>query len=843
MLVEVSVLVSKAPSVLTWAVPAAMQAQAGDILGKRVVVPLMGRRVTGVVVGVVDSVPAGVTPQLVSDILDTSPVVDSEQLALARFVARYYEAPLQDALRLVLPPDTLAAPRRRFKLTERGERAKVFFQSEGLNASDVAFLQGFDVGLIVEAPKLKRMGGTPSRLAKLLEHGLVEELTATKPVTAVKRIEHLVPLDGGEAIPKGAAAIGALDAFIRAFVVEHERPPTINEADTALGRVRDKTRKLVTLGRLRIDAVTRDPLRRVRLDGKGAAEHLTNAQQVAVSAVTAAMTNKTTSGFLLEGVTGSGKTEVYLHALRACLVDGKTVIIVVPEIALTPQLVARVEAAVDEPVIVLHSALSEGDRRDGLQMLREGRARVVVGARSCIFAPTSSTAPLGLIIVDEEHEPSLKQDEQSPRYHARDVALWRAHQAGAVCVLGSATPSLESRHNADTGKLVRLSLPARVGGGGTLPTVEIIDLKRRKEQKIARKKDRAVADDHGGTVLSGPLVEAMAETLAGGEQVLLFLNRRGWASTITCDLCGQIRMCPQCAVSLTLHRHDPTRAHLRCHQCAYAEPFVEVGGLPPACPACGGDGLMQLGTGTERVEAEVRARFPDARIARLDKDAAVSHDDVITTIASIQRGEVDIVIGTQMIAKGHDWPAVRLVGIVLADIALALPDFRATERAMSLLTQVAGRAGRGSERGRVIVQTWDPTHVALQHLVEHDVVGFAAKELAVREQHRYPPFSRLVRIRVEHERETTAFDVAHEIQSAISAVGAAVTSWCKLSGPAHCPLERLHGRTRVQLMVFAVDVATRTRLLAPLRTDQRLIKSLSNSGARVVVDVDPVNML
>ncbi|HEY1099014.1 MAG TPA: primosomal protein N', partial [Myxococcota bacterium] len=637
MFVEVSVLVSKAPSVLTWALPAALVERHGTLPGKRVVVPLTGRRVTGLVVGIVERAPDGVTPQLVSEILDDAPVVDAEQLALARFVARYYEAPLQDALRLVLPPDTLVAPKRRFKLTERGDRAKVFFRSEGLNPAEVALLQGFESGVVVEAPRIKRLGGTPARLNKLLELGLVEELTATKPVTAIKQIEHLVPLDDGDTIPKAAVAVAALDAFVRAFVRQHERPPTLSEADTALGRVRDKAKKLVSLRRLRIDAVTRDPLRRARIAGKGAAEHLTVAQRSAVDAITTALANKSSAGFLLEGVTGSGKTEVYLHALRACLVEGRTAVLIVPEIALTPQLVARVEAAIDEPVIVLHSAMSDADRRDGLQLLREGRARVAVGARSCIFAPSSLTAPLGLIVVDEEHEPSLKQDDLSPRYHARDVALWRAQHAGAVCVLGSATPSLESRHNADTGKLVRLSLPARVGGGGDLPTIEIVDLRTRKEQGIARKRDRAVADDHGGTVLSSPLVEAVAETIAGGEQALLFLNRRGWSSTITCDACGQLRMCPQCAVALTLHRHDPRRAHLRCHQCGYAEPFNGPDDAPPPCPACGEDGLVQLGTGTERVEAEVRARFPDARVARLDKDAAASHDDVVTTIAAIQR--------------------------------------------------------------------------------------------------------------------------------------------------------------------------------------------------------------
>ena len=857
MLVDVSVLVAKAPSVLTYAVPAAIAAHRPTLTGCRVVVTLAGRRVTGLVIGTVETAKEGITPLLLSEVLDSEPVVDERQLALARFVARYYEAPLQDALRLVLPPDTLVAPRRRFRLTDKGERSKVFFKSEGLSPAEVALLQSIETNVVVEATRLKRLGGTTPRVRKFLEAGLLEELTAQRPVTAVKRVEHLVPLPGGQAIPKAAGAIAALDAWVRAFVVEHERPPTMQEADIALGRAREKAKKLESLQRLTIDAVTRDPLRQQHLKGKGAAEHLNDAQQVATGAIITALQAKTSTAFLLEGVTGSGKTEVYLRALKATLSEGRAVLLIVPEIALTPQLVARVEGAVTEPVVVLHSGLSDADRRDGLQLLREGRARIVVGARSAVFAPTSPTTPLGLIIVDEEHEPSLKQDDVSPRYHAKDVALWRAQHEGAVCVLGSATPSLESRHNAVTGKLVRLSLPERVGGGGSLPTIDVVDLRVRKELGVARKKDRAVADDHGGVVLTSPLVEAMARTLADGEQVLLFLNRRGWSSTIICDACGVMRMCPQCAVPLTLHRHDDKRPHLRCHQCGYGETFAgAVPGEPPPCPGCGQDGLVQLGTGTERVEAEVRARFPAARVARLDKDATTSHDDVAATIGRIQRGEVDVVIGTQMIAKGHDWPAVKLVGIVLADIALSLPDFRASERAMSLLTQVAGRAGRGGSRGQVIVQTYDPTHAALRYLLAHDVTAFAAAELLVREQHRYPPYSRLARIRIEHEVETVATDIAHEVHSAISDAGAAVTGWWKLSGPAPCPLERLQGRTRIQLLVFAADSATRARLVAPLRGDvrpapagtqrthaQSLAHSLNASGARLVVDIDPINML
>ncbi len=861
MLVDVVVLRS-APSLtgigaLTYAVPEALRA--GMARGVRVVVPLAGRDVTGVVVDVDVAAKDGVAVKLVGAVLDAAPVVDGAQIELSRFVARYYEASFVDALRLVLPPDTEDAPRRRYVLSERGERARVFFQSEGLNAADVALLQSFETGVVVDEARLKRAGGTRPRVQKLIDKGLVQELSAARPMTPAAIVETLHPLDGGKDIPRAATAVAALDAWVRACVEQTGDAPTMKAAETAVGGARKKAEKLVELARLRIDRQARDPLRRGRHKGHGPASTLTSAQEAALAAIT---TSTPPSSFLLEGVTGSGKTEVYLRALQHTLSQGRGALLLVPEIGLTPQLVGRVEAAVSEGVVVLHSQISEADRRDSLQLLREGRARIVVGARSAVFAPVPR---LGLIIVDEEHEPSLKQDDLSPRYHARDVALWRAQHEGAVCVLGSATPSLETRHNVTQGKLVRLHLPTRVGGGGTLPSIEIVDLKVRKEIRAAKKKDRAVADDFGGTVLTAPLVQAIADTLVAGEQVLLFLNRRGWSSTITCDACGTVRMCPQCSVALTLHRNALRGASLRCHQCGYAEPFGTLVAspapstvspeppaavalvpamitVPPPCPACGTDGLVQLGTGTERVEAEVQARFPDARILRLDRDAQSKHDDVVRALARIAAREVDVVIGTQMIAKGHDWPAVGLVGVVNADVALTLPDFRAAERAMSLLTQVAGRAGRGEKRGRVVVQTYDPGHVVLKHLVAHDAAGFAAVELMTRAQHHYPPFSRLARVRIEHEHERTAFDLANEAASLITAAAATTSTWTKLSGPVLAPLERVQNKSRVHLLVFAKDVATRAQLLAPLRSEG-FVKSAQRASARVVVDVDPSNML
>ena len=825
-LVDVAVLAATFAEPLTYAVPQALIPRARA--GTRVVVPLGTRRVVGLLLGTTERAPQKL--KLIESVIDDAPVVTPAQLQLCSFVARYYLAPIAEAARLVLPPDTDDAPRRRYALTEAGEQARVLFARHDLKAADVAFLASFEEGEVVDERMLKRRGATRARVVALQNKGLIEERTQKAPVSLVRTRENLVPVDGGT-LPRGSPALQAFDAWVRAFVQDQGRPPSIGEAQTALPDARGKARRLASLGRLRIDEEVRGARTRAAVLGHGASARLLDAQQAAVDAVVTAMETAPGTGFLLEGVTGSGKTEVYLHALRSTLARGKGAILLVPEIALTPQLLARVESSVDEEVVVLHSGVSMAERRDALARLREGRARVVVGARSAIFAPVS---PLGLIIVDEEHEPSLKQEE-SPRYHARDVALWRAKNEAAVCVLGSATPSLESRFNVEQHKLVPLALPVRFGGGGQLPGVELIDLRVRKEIKLQKKKDRAVADDHGGTVLSGPLVTAMAETLAASDQVLLFLNRRGYASSIVCEACGEIRHCPQCSVSLTLHeRKSPT---LVCHQCGYIEPYQDT------CPSCGTEGLIPLGTGTERVEAEVRARFPDARIARLDRDTTKKAGELVRLLRAIQERAVDIIIGTQMVAKGHDWPSVALVGVVLADIALSLPDFRASERAMSLLTQVAGRAGRGQRPGRVLVQTYAPEHPALRHLVEHDVRTFADKELQERRELQWPPFSRAALLRVEAEDEPKAADLIHDVAAVVKNAARACTGFWKLLGPAPCPIERIQGRSRFQLLLRTQTAQDRATLLQAVRADPGIEGARSRIAARLILDVDPLSML
>ncbi len=834
MIVDVAVPVAGLEDALSYAVPAALAARVRP--GVRVQVPVRGRRLVGVVTDIHDDAQrhARSSPRdlkLVAELLDDEPVVTAEQLALARFVASYYGEPLGPCMRLVLPPDTDVVVEARFALTERGEQARVFSAAHGLARADLELLAAFAPGERKRERQLVKSAARRARLHALVARGLVERVADQRPVGAVRHHEVLVPTEGA-ALPARAPALAAFDAWLRAFVVDAGRGATLAEAQAAHSGARGKIAKLTALGRLRVERSVRVGARAEPvLPAQGPATTLNDGQARAVTALQGALAARRAAAFLLEGVTGSGKTEEDLRALATALSQGRGALLLVPEISLTPQLIGRVQAAVDDPrlVVTLHSGVSVADRRDAIARLREGSARVVVGARSALFSPVPA---LGLVIVDEEHDGSLKQDE-SPRYHARDVALWRAKHEGAVCVLGSATPSLESRHNAAQGKLTHLELPVR--HGAALPTVEIVDLRTRGQQKEARRRDRMNADEGPGVVLSGPLVEAMAETLAAGEQVLLFLNKRGYAAALVCEACGHVETCPSCSVSLTYHRR---RHGLVCHQCDHERR------LPSSCPACATEGLLLLGLGTERVESEVKARFPDARVARLDRDTARAKGELERVLSDVHAGRVDVLVGTQMIAKGHDFAGVRLVGVVLADVALALPDFRAAERSFALLAQVAGRAGRRGARGRVLIQTFQPEHPALRFTLEHDAKGFAAGELEVRRALHYPPFSRAALVRVECTDESAAAALASSIAGRVRRAGAALALGSfSVLGPAPCPLERLHGRSRWQVFVRAHSAQARAALVAGLRHDPAVRADLARAEARLVVDLDPVHLL
>jgi len=723
---------------------------AGDaervVPGARVLVPLGTRRVVGVVLERREGEP----PPKVRDVLrapDEAPAVPSELLELLRELANYYVAPIGDVLRLALPP------------LER-ELAKavvaqptLFDAARGVGARQVAWVE------VAE-------GSEPAKTS-----------ASAKALLARVRAAGSVPL----------SRLADQWAGARGIVARLE----------AAGAVRVARRAAPE------DAFFRDEAAR------DAPPELTEPQRDAVDAITRTLDASAPKTFLLHGVTGSGKTEVYLHAISHARALGRGVVVLVPEIALTPQLVARYRARFGDDVAVIHSHLTPKERHGMWHKLRSGRLKVAIGARSALFAPV---ATLGLVIVDEEHDSSFKQEE-GVRYHARDMAILRAHRARGVCVLGSATPSLETEFLARSGRAEKLRLPGRARAQA-MPHVATIDLRR------------TGAGPTGDKRLSLPLHRALEETLARGEQSILFLNRRGFSPSVRCEACGKVETCPQCSVALTFHKFRET---LRCHYCEHERP------LPPKCRACGAPALALEGLGTEKLEETLATAFPSARIARLDRDVA-SGRAIEKVLARVRAREVDMLVGTQMVTKGHDLPHVTLVGVVNADAALSLPDFRATERAFQLLVQVAGRAGRGDVAGRVLVQTYDPDHPAIAFALRHDVDGFLDHELADRKQLGYPPYARVVLLRVDGADERAAREAARVLADHARSVA---DHGVLILGPAPAPLARLRGRYRFRVMMRAVDRAALRRVVVAVARRA----SQGSRAVRVAIDVDPVQLL
>jgi len=522
--------------------------------------------------------------------------------------------------------------------------------------------------------------------------------------------------------------------------------------------------------------------------------------------------------FLLHGVTGSGKTEVYLQALAHTLEQGKGAIVLVPEISLTPQTVERFKARFSSGkcqtlVAVLHSHLSSGERHDEWHKIRQGRARIVIGARSAIFAPVE---PLGLIIVDEEHEYSYKQEE-SPRYHARDVAVYRGQKEGAVVVLGSATPSMESYYNVKRGKYQLLEMPTRADDK-KMPVVRVIDM--RSEAK----------KEKGIPVFSNRLKEAIHQRLEKKEQTILFLNRRGYSSSLQCPKCGYVAECPNCSVSLTYHRRAQ---ELRCHTCGHFAP------APVRCPnnECRDPAIRYAGLGTERVEETLVKLFPKAVIRRMDSDTLKRKEDYRTILGEFRRGKIDILVGTQMIAKGLHFPNVTLVGIIHADLGLHMPDFRAGERTFQLLTQVSGRAGRGDVEGEVVVQAFTPFHPAIQYARRHDYVGFYEQEIEFREQLKYPPLSRVALLTMKGRNEDKVKFSADHLRKELET---RLKDWPDLiiAGPAAAPLARAETFYRYQIMLRTRAMSKLSKILAEMFQQQEWPDDIT-----VATDIDPVDLI
>ncbi len=539
---------------------------------------------------------------------------------------------------------------------------------------------------------------------------------------------------------------------------------------------------------------------------------LTSEQQRALDLCQSAIRNPR-SPILIHGVTGSGKTEVYLQAIEHALHQGKDSIVLVPEISLTPQTVERFRARFPkQQITVLHSHLSEGERHDQWHKIRDGGSHIVIGARSAVFAPVQA---LGLIVVDEEHETSYKQEE-APRYNARDVAVVRAKLEGAAVVLGSATPSLESMYNAQRGRYALATLSQRVDQK-KMPLIRIVDM--RQEAIRAR----------GIHVLSRKLRDAIQARLDKSEQVILFLNRRGYATHLFCPKCGYVAKCPNCSVSLTYHRKDE---RLLCHLCGH------TGAVPKLCPnaACRDPAIRYSGMGTEKVEAAIQTAFPKARVHRMDSDMMTKKTLYREILGAFRVGKIDILVGTQMIAKGLHFPNVTLVGIIYADMALHLPDFRAGERTLQLLVQVAGRAGRGDVEGEVIVQSFTPFHPAVQYARQHDYLGFYEQEIEFRQQLRYPPVTRLVCVTVRGRSETKAKFVAETLAKTLER--GVASQEVLLAGPTPAPLAKIQNQYRFQIMLRTGQITRLTETIGTVVSQTKLPKDVN-----VTVDVDPISLL
>ncbi|NUP07943.1 MAG: primosomal protein N' [Polyangiaceae bacterium] len=735
--------------------------------GARVLCDFGRRQIMGVVLSVSERQPAeGVSLKPLRAVVESQPVVSSELLEFLKALASYYFAPIGAVLRLALPA--------------------------------------------VERTSVERLEGQGELLS-------AAALSGTKRVSAAREI---VASATSALEPPGTLRGQAREVLV--WLRANGATP-VSKLEERFSNARAATKRLESLGLVELEKKEKAlaPIfdETVARDTPPA---LTPQQREAVDRIVASLRGESDKkSHLLFGVTGSGKTEVYLHAIEVCLSLGRGAIVMVPEIALTPQLVSRFRARFGDDVAVIHSQLTDRARHEMHKRLLEGRVRAAIGARSALFAPVTS---LGLVIVDEEHDGSFKQEE-GVRYHARDMALLRAHRAGATVVLGSATPSLESFELANKGKIQLIRLPDRARSEATLPDVTVVDLKR------------VGAGPSGHKLLSLPLHRAIVSTLEKGEQAIVFLNRRGHSPTVVCGSCGHVATCHACSVALTFHRRRrAARSELdgvvRCHYCGYEDE------TPSECPECHSREILLEGLGTEKLEETIAEAFPQARVERLDRDVA-DGDKGKRILRRMRDKEIDILVGTQMVTKGHDFPDVTLVGVVNADSALNLPDFRAAERAFQLLVQVAGRAGRHERKGRVFIQTYSPGHHAIELAKNHDVEGFLERELRDRRETSYPPFARLALVRLDAIDLNLAERSAAMLAEHAKGMQVVRAGHVEVLGPAPAPLARLRGRYRYRLLLRAADRPPLRSLIAAL---EPLLDRL-DKRVRAAIDVDPVSML
>ncbi|HJT87805.1 MAG TPA: primosomal protein N' [Bryobacteraceae bacterium] len=773
--------------------------------GSRIMVPFGPRKLTGVIVECHDRNPSVATREALR-LIDSQPVLDGELLALGRWIAAYYCAPLGEVLRGMLP---LAAEIRHGKvwsLTDSGrDAARQLVLDAAPDDPAIQLLRMLERRPLTATYLARSMPLADKALRSLERKGFIaaeQVQTERDPLRA--------PADRLRVELAGAAQaelrLKKAERELRAFLELHPGSHNLKDLESTVKDANSAARLLARKGIVSLKAepaaMPAGPIR---------ARHTLNfRQQAAFDQIRAAIERGEFHPFLLHGVTGSGKTEVYLNAIEAVLAEGRSALLLVPEIALTPAVAGQFFSRFPGRVAILHSAFTDVERSEQWRRIRSGAAPVVVGTRSGVFAPVRN---LGLIIVDEEHDGSYKQEE-TPRYNGRDVALVRAQAAGACVVLGSATPSLESRYNAERGKYTLLELPGRIEER-PMPAVELIDM--RQEFLETRQQ----------STFSRKLLEALAQRLENREQAIILLNRRGFSSFVTCRACGERVECANCSLTLTFHKRD---RRLLCHYCGFAQK------VPSRCPRCESEHIYFVGLGSERVEEELHQRFPQARIARLDRDTATGKRQYETILQGFREGDYDILVGTQMIAKGHDIPNVTLVGVISADIGLGMPDFRSAERTFQLLTQVAGRAGRGNVPGIVLIQTINPDHYAVRLAGAQDYQAFYEKELAFRRAMHYPPFSALANVLVRAELKEEAMRLSSDLARLLTPPPEKL----RVLGPAEAPVPRLKSEYRYQFLIKAASRKALNELLQRIRCFAVQHKW---GATTLVIDVDPLSLM
>jgi primosomal protein N' (replication factor Y) len=780
-------------------------------IGGRVLVPFRQQRMMGLVVDLHDRKPQVITKSIVS-IVDPTPVLDDQLLRLGRWIADYYLAPIGEVFRSMLP---LTAEFKRvvgYRITEQGHMALHLAGTSGSSARS----QRTPEEQATEYRVLNSLSQSDGELVR--EQSLRQSTGASREILdGMVRKKWIAREDAST--QQDAARTVKIAVLNSAEGKLNENQKTIVDTLAAAGgKVPVEVLQSLEVPRSTLATLVRRSLVNVIEERAELAASRTkprpnpfhfdfnSAQKAALASLREKVESSKFSGMLLHGVTGSGKTAVYLAGMRSVLEAGRSAILLVPEIGLTPAVAADLHQIFGDEVAILHSALSDRERAEHWHRIKRGEARIVVGTRSAVFAPVTD---LALIIVDEEHDGSYKQEE-TPRYHARDVAVMRAKMAGAAVVLGSATPSLESYFNAKKSKYALIELPDRVEKR-PLPEVEIVDM-RLEFQEAGREQ-----------VISRKLATEIQDRLDRKEQAMVLLNRRGYSPAVLCRTCGKKLECKNCAIALTHHKREHKMV---CHYCGYIAP------VPKSCPYCGSEYVYFLGTGSEKLEELLHGMFPQARIARLDRDTVRGHEDFERTLNALNEGELDLIVGTQMIAKGHDIHGVTLVGVVGADAALGLPDFRAAERTFQLLTQVAGRAGRGQSPGKVILQTYFQDHYAVQYAARHDFIGFYEKELQFRSWMHYPPYSALANVLV---RSTNLDDALKWSGSLGKWFDQTRHEGVRVLGPASAPIMRLKQDYRYH---FVLKSPSRERLNGTLRTMLAYAAEQKIPRTQVIVDVD-----